>query len=139
MSDPSSAAQAASTSGSSEPASAPSPNARRIRGDDGSSSGIGPTSHAPKTFATFQERGRETGAEWERTMYITLSKAQGRQNMGSTLISSAADSPVRTSPSPADEPDSTAPAPVCSSNSPGSQLSFAHDGSWSRTSQGFSP
>jgi hypothetical protein len=57
------------------------------------------------------------------------------------LISSAEASRERakTSPSPADAEGSTGTAPACSSSSHGSQMSFAHDGSWSRTSQGFSP
>jgi hypothetical protein len=55
------------------------------------------------------------------------------------FISFVGGSPAKTSPSPADAKDSKATAPGSSTSMPESQMSFAQDGSWSKTSQGFSP
>jgi hypothetical protein len=141
MSDPSSAAQVASTSGSSEPASASSPNARRIRGDDGSSSGIGPTSRAPRTFAKSRRAGENDPSpeSWKPSDLAPTLDAAGHGPRTATLVCSAAASPAKTGPSPVSDSDLRDIAPASSSNSPGSQMSFNHDGSWSKTSQGFSP
>jgi hypothetical protein len=136
MSDPSSAESAASTSDSNEPDSMSSPNARKTRGDDESSRPTGPESRAPKTFGVSENQR----AEVLLTDYAhQLTCGGGKPGQGYALIFSAEDSPAKTSPSPENEPDSTVTSPACSSSSPGSQLSFSHDGSWSRTFQGFSP
>ena len=81
-------------------------------------------------------RGREEGARPELTDAASLRASNGGSSRSYLLTSSAADSPVKTSASPADAPGSPVNAPACSSSSPESQMSlFAQaDGSSLRTS-----
>lgn len=123
MSPRSSRGPAGSTSDLNGPGCGSSASAKPTRGDDGCSPPGSPASPAPTTYA--MSENQRAGTE-----------------RGYPLIWSAAASPARTGPSPADEPGSRpASGPGCSSTgATGSQSSlFDQPGCCSRTSRDFSP
>jgi hypothetical protein len=80
--------------------------------------------------------GNDWAATEDETPPLKVAEAYGGQ-----LISSAEDSPARTSPSPGSDEASLASDPPSSSSSPGSPMSLfgPEDGFWSRTSRDSSP
>jgi hypothetical protein len=120
MSDPFSAGSAASTSASNEPDTTSSGSASPTGGDGPCSPHGSPEPPATTTFETFRQNME---GEVFASPPVLRAKATGA-NQPMLLISSAEDSPARTSPSPDDEPDSTETEAPSSSSSHGSQISL---------------
>jgi site-specific DNA-cytosine methylase len=133
MSDPCSRESEASTSASSEPDTGSSGNARQMRFDELSCDAIGPTSHALRTWrkstaAHGPNEGPDDLETWESTDEAANLSANADLGMPSKiLISSAEDSPARTSRSPDDEPALPASDPACSLSSPESPTLFSDE------------
>jgi hypothetical protein len=125
-----------------EPECERSGNARRTSTGDESLPDTGPTSNdgttsEPSVWRMTGDYGDPTLVEDTLPMLAANPMSDRIPFLGPA--SSAAVSPAKTSPLPADAKDSKATAPASSTNTPESQMSFAQDGSWSKTSQGFSP
>jgi hypothetical protein len=124
-----------STSALNEPECERSGNAKRTSTGDECSPDTGPTSNDGTTFEAWHEnQNGDLSCQGPIAAALGANRSHNFQ-----WISSAAVSPAKTSPSPADAKDSKATAPASSTSTPESQMSFAQDGSWSKTSQGFSP
>ena len=110
--DRSSAASADSTAASTAPDSEPRFSANPTRGDAPSSPQGSPECPSRRRYETYQASTQETNGSGRAAAGMNL------------LISSAADSHVRTSPSQESAPDSRAPDPGSSTSSCGSQTSL---------------
>ena len=136
MSSAPSPRSAGSTSDSSERECASCGKQKSTSGDAACCTGTGPTPTSMTTFAVSENQR----AEVLMTPYSRqLTKGGGKPGQGYPLIFSAAASPAKTSASQASGAALQGNAPASSSCSPGSQMSFAHDGSSLRTSLGSSP
>jgi hypothetical protein len=135
MSAHSSQASAVSISDSSGPECESCSSANKTSGAEASSPNTGRMSPASRTlFISENQRAEVLLTTYARQ--LTVGGGKPGQGYPAVLISSAEDSPAKTSPSQADEQDSTVPAPDSSSSSPGSQMSLyaQEDGSSLRTS-----
>ena len=127
---PFSAGSGDSTSASNAPDGDASANARSTRGDGESSSAIGPAFRAFMPYRTLMPDGSIESGFAERPVIDALHGATGNKE---PLILSAADSPARTSPSPASGLDSRGSDPASSSRPCESLPLFSPDGFSLRT------
>lgn len=131
----------ASTSGSLAPGGSTTPSASATNTGGQSSPSGSPASPSAMTFVRSHVRTATDDADiWQESETTNALTAEPLNGLPAhALISSAAASPAKTSPSPDDGRDSRASGPGCSSSSPGSLSLFDPAGFSSRTYPDCSP